>query len=278
MRATSATSRRRRPDKLPATPTTAQLRQFFAAIEPKVGFAGTNTAGASVAKFEVADFFTTIQARVKVAEEQQRRIDRRLATAFNVFHLIEPDENKLSDILADLLDPKGSHGQGDLFLRLLFERVDLGSAAKLTKNATVQREAPTHGILKYLRRMDVFVEAGALLVIENKLDSLEQHEQVKDYLAHLDTCLRGRKSRLIYLTPDGRQPESLSPTALLQEQENARLHCWSYQIELRAWLEDCRRECKAQRIRDFITDFMGYIDVVFRGQPRETDLEEVDEN
>jgi hypothetical protein len=34
----------------------------------------------------------------------------RLATGFNVFHLIEPDENKLSDILAGLLDPKGSHG------------------------------------------------------------------------------------------------------------------------------------------------------------------------
>src|SRR5207237_4404982 len=119
-------------------------------------------------------FFDTINHRVELAEAQQRRIDKRRATGFNVFHLIEPDENKLSDILADLLDPKGGHGQGDLFLRLLFKQLGLGSNPKLTKNATVQREAPTHGILKYRRRIDVFVEAAALLVIENKLDSLEQ--------------------------------------------------------------------------------------------------------
>ena len=137
---------------------------------------------------ELAHFFVSVRHRVEMAEAQQRHIDKRRATGFNVFHPIEPDENKLSDILADPLDPKGDHGQGDLFLRLLFKELGLGSDAKLTKNATVLREAPTHGILKYRRRMDVFVEARAWLVIENKLDSLEQRDQVKDYLEHLQQC------------------------------------------------------------------------------------------
>ena len=157
-----------------------------------------------VARPELEHFFASVNHRVELAETQQRRIDKRRATGFNVFHLIEPDENKLSDILADLLDPKGDHGQGDLFLRLLFKQLGLGSDAKLTKNATVQREAPTHGILKYRRRMDVFVEAGALLVIENKLDSLEQRDQVKDYLEHLQRCTRGRRDQ-IDLPHAGRQ-------------------------------------------------------------------------
>ena len=159
-----------------------------------------------MAKPELEHFFAAVNHAVERAEAQQRRIDKRLATGFNVFHLIEPDENKLSDILADLLDPKGDHGQGDLFLRLIFKQLGLGAHAKLTKNATVQREAPTHGIQKYRRRMDVFVEAGALLAIENKLDSPEQRDQVKDYLEHLQQCARGRQTRLIYLTPDGRPP------------------------------------------------------------------------
>lgn len=191
-------------------------------------------------------------------------MDKRHATGFNVFDLIEPDENKLSDILACLLDPKGNHGQGDLFLRLLFKQVGLGSDAKLTKNGKVQREAPTHGILKYRRRMDVLVEAGALLAIENKVDSLEQPEQVKDYLAHLDKCTRGGQvqSTLIYLTPDGRSPQSLDPVALRQQQLNGRLHCWSYHNELRAWLEECRERCEARRIGDFISDFVAYIESV----------------
>ncbi len=131
----------------------------------------------SVAKFEIEHFFVSVKHAVERAETQQRRIDKRLATGFNVVHLIDPGENKLSDILADLLNPKGAHGQGDLFLRLLFKQLGLGPIAKLIKDATVQREAPTHGIQKYRRRMDVFVEAGALLAIENKLDSPEQRDR-----------------------------------------------------------------------------------------------------
>ena len=211
---------------------------------------------------ELERFFADVSYRVRLAERLQCQLDVRLATRFNVFDLIEPDENKLSDVLACLLNPKGAHGQGDLFLRMLFRRVGLGSDARLTKDGTVQREAPTDRILKYRRRMDVFVQAGALLAIENKVDSLEQPEQVKDYLAHLDNCTRGGRvqSTLIYLTPDGRSPESLSPAALKQYQASGRLHCWGYQNELRAWLEDCRRDCEAQRIRDFLSDFLAYIE------------------
>ena len=65
--------------------------------------------------------------------------------ASTCFTLIEPDENKLSDILADPLDPKAIHGQDDLFLRLLFKQLGLGSDSKLTKNATVHGK-PQHGI------------------------------------------------------------------------------------------------------------------------------------
>ena len=260
----------------------SQVRQFFRGIGSRMDWAQTNVAYNSsrplVPRAELQHFFASVKHRVKLAETRQRRIDKRRATGFNVFHLIEPDENKLSDILADLLDPKGNHGQGDLLLRLLFKQLGLGSHAKLTKNTAVQREAPTHGILKYRRRMDVFVEAGALLVIENKLDSLEQRDQVKDYLEHLRQCMRDRRTRLIYLTPDGRQPESLLPSVIEQEQKSGRLHCWSYQGELRAWLESCRRQCESQRIRDFLSDFITYIDSVLKRELTDSNLEDADEN
>jgi hypothetical protein len=187
-----------------------ELKKFFANIGSRMA--------RDRASFQLQDrkhlkrFFSAVGSRVAIAEKKQRQRDRKEATGFNVFDLIYPDENKLSDILADLLDPKGNHGQGDLFLRLLFKQLELGSDAKLTKDATVHREAPTHGIQKYLRRIDVLVEAGILLAIENKVDSIEQHEQVKDYLEHLRYCtqVRPAPSMLIYLTPDGRPPESIS--------------------------------------------------------------------
>ena len=197
MKAKSTTSARQRVKR-------SQLQQFFADIGSRMELSQTNSVGSSrplVARSELSHFFISINRRVELAEAQQRRRDKRHATAFNVFNLIEPDENKLSDILADLLDPEGEHGQGDLFLRLLFKQLGLGSSANLTKKATVHREASTHGIMKYRRRMDVFVDAGALLAIENKVDAVDQQDQVKHYLEHLQYCSRGNRKKSVLDLP-----------------------------------------------------------------------------
>jgi hypothetical protein len=246
-----------------------ELEHFFIGIRSRMELSESPSVHGSshplVNQVELKQFFAVISHRVELAQAKQHRLDKRLATGFNVFDFIDPDENKLSDVLAALLDPNGNHCQGDLFLRLLFKQLGLGSDARLTNGARVQREARTCGILK-CRRMDVLVEAGVLLAIENKIDSSEQPEQVKDYLEHLRQCTRGRSilNTLIYLTPDGRPPESLVPSVLRQQQSGGRLHCWSYQHELRAWLENCRRECAAPKIRDFISDLIAYIEVVLK--------------
>jgi hypothetical protein len=198
--------------------------------------------------------------------------DKLQATRFNVFDLIDPDENKLSDIIADLLDPKGGHGQGDLFLRLFLEHPDLAfdsNVKKNTKNATIQREAPTHGIPKYRRRIDILINAGVLIAIENKVDASEQEDQVKDYLEHLYYCTRGcpRQLKFIYLTRDRRPPKSLSPLILRMQQQNRSLAIWSYDAELRKWLETCREKCEAQKICNFLADFISYIESSMKSRP-----------
>ena len=258
-----------------------ELERFFSGIGARMGQADTHLAqglpSPLVRVSEVEKFFSVIRNKV---EPQQRLLDRKQATHFNVFDFIKPDENKLSDVLAWLLDPRESHGQGDLFLRLLFKQLDLGADAKLTMDAMVQREAPTFGIQKYRRRMDVLVEAGEWLVIENKVDSPEQPEQVKDYLEHLHRCTRNRsiESTLIYLTPDGRLPESLRPAVLKKCEASGRLHCWNYQVELRRWLEICRRDCEAHKIKIFLTDFIGYIESVLKRESENEQGKEADEN
>jgi hypothetical protein len=268
----------------PQTLNRLELERFFAGIGSRMAQKDTSLANGSpesrVRVSEVEKFFSEIDLKV---EPQQRRRDRQLATRFNVFHFLQPDENKLSDVLAWMLDPKGSHGQGGLFLRLLFgmvfKQVHLGTDTTLTMVAKVQREAPTFGIDKYRRRMDVLVEAGAWLVIENKVDSLEQHEQVKDYLKYLQRCtqLGAIRSTLIYLTPNGRSPQSLLPGILKKHEENGRLHCWSYQSEVRRWLEDCLAITKAQKIKIFLTDFIGYVESVLKREfENQTEKEEND--
>jgi hypothetical protein len=263
-------------------PNHSELRSFFneisAIIESKSAAPLPNRNCESISQIDLEKYFTDVHNRMTLSETQQSRIDKRLATAFNIFNLIEPDENKLSDILADLLDPDGPHGQGDLFLRLLFKKLDLNPDPLLVKNAKVQREAPTYGIQKYRRRMDILVEAGVLLAIENKVDSIEQQDQIKDYLDHLRRIARDRgiNSALIYLTPYGRKPESLAPSLTKDILRSGSLYCWSYQVDLRTWLESCRRKCKAIRMQDFLSDFIGYIESNIKQENEFVDGEDYD--
>lgn len=236
--------------------TRPELERFFSGVGSRMAM---TTAKADVNLRELDQFFGGAERQM----EQTEKLDRKEANGFNVFDLIKPDENKLSDVLKLLLDPKGGHGQGDLFLKLLFNQLGLGADAKLTKNATVLREAPTHGIEKYRRRMDVFVDAGVLLAIENKVDATDQTDQVKDYLDHLQYCTKrnGKRTVLIYLTPNGRRPKNFEAADLIAAKECGKLHCWGYHGELREWLESCRENCEARKIRDFITDFIAYIEL-----------------
>lgn len=222
----------------------------------------SNSSGRLATCSELERFFADINHELKFAEVYQRRVAKKKAQRFNVFDLIEPDENKLSDIIADLLDPNGTHGQGGLFLHLFFRQLGLRASIGDTNNSTVLREATTHGIQKYRRRIDILVESSVLVAIENKVDSLEQPDQVNDYLNHLQWCTKDNKkpSVLIFLTPDGRAPKSVNK----ESSKTSQLNCWSYHVQLRQWLSACHRECAAPKIRIFLDDFATYIESSLR--------------
>jgi len=65
-------------------------------------------------------FFSVIREKRKAFADNYAYFAPKLAPRFNCFDFINPDENKLSEVLAELLDPKGTHAQGDVFLRLFF--------------------------------------------------------------------------------------------------------------------------------------------------------------
>jgi hypothetical protein len=197
-----------------------ELNRFFTEAGSRLA---REEALAEVNPEELNRFFSGAKRQMELAEQ----LDRTEASGFNVFDLIRPDENRLSDVLALLLDPRGAHGQGDLFLRLLIEKLDAGLSNTQTKHAKVQREAPTLRIDNNRRRMDVLVDADDLVVVENKVNAAEQPEQVKDYLEHLRRCIQGRSvgGTLIYLTPGGSVPGSISLEVVKQKVADNRLRC-----------------------------------------------------
>ena len=61
---------------------------------------------------------------------------------------------------------------------------------------------------------------------------------------------------LIFLTPDGRQAE----TATEDMRKSSKYFEWSYKDLLKPWLKECLKECKAEKVRFFIQDFIDWID------------------
>ena len=152
---------------------------------------------------------------------------------FNIFRLLrrETDEVNLhSRFLADLLNPKGSHGMGDVFLRLFLVHCELTAADFHLDTAFTLRENANIDILIQNDR-----EA---IIIENKIGAGDQERQLERY-ADIVTGRRLRY-RIFYLTLTGHVPSSQSSGKLAQREDYHELvRCISYQQHIQNWLTEC---------------------------------------
>jgi hypothetical protein len=210
---------------------------------------------------QLATFFHQFRFRLELLEQTRVHTDRLLATRFNVFDYVAPDENLLSAIIADLLDPRGDHGQGDVFLRLFLTELCGVAAAEMSRVCVTREHCAVH--IDRNRRIDVVIGLDGLGVgIENKPWAQDQPDQVNDYVAHMRREFP-RGFVIVYLSPDGGPPESL-PTArrrtLLAQR---RLREIAYPEHFCAWLELCRKECRAEKVRSFLEDFGRFIETTF---------------
>lgn len=137
------------------------------------------------------------------AKDRQETANRHYGACFNPFARIAIKEIHHSRLVGDLLNPKGSHGQGDLFLQCFLDHLGIPN--------------PSHG------QWDITVETGrvdillwrekpeeCVIIIENKSnnapDQLNQlyrywHEQV--YLWKPMKACDHDSCRIIYLPADG---------------------------------------------------------------------------
>jgi hypothetical protein len=186
----------------------------------------------------------------------------RFAPDYSVFDFIEPDELRLSKILAWFLDPHQTHGQGSLFLRLFLEALGVRIEAEGCDRGEVRTEVSIRE-----GRLDILVSmAGLQVAIENKPWAGDQDTQLTRYFSHFDAP-SAPNYQVVYLTSKGTAP----PEHSIREQERDRriaggqLQLWSYDKEVLVWLTKCRAECRADRVSIFIDEFSRYIQAVFEG-------------
>lgn len=102
-------------------------------------------------------FFEDLAFRLEAVENRERDRDRRLAYRFNIFDYVNPKELDLSKIIAGLLDPKASHGQGMLFLRKFLEMIPEDGFRLPDGGGRVL--VYTEKVISGGRRMDILVES-----------------------------------------------------------------------------------------------------------------------
>ncbi len=198
---------------------------------------------------------------INEAVEEALSSEEKCATNFNLFRVLGIERNEVtthSRLLREILDPAGSHGQRgkplSLFLR--YCRGKGGEFATLPDlgderdwRVTEEDLRPPYG------RMDIVLESTAnstLIVIENKVDSAEGEDQCARYLEWMGTQKAFDRRVLIYLTPKGEAPNSLT----------SGVETLSYEIDIKAWLDDLIPKIKPlalqstlEQYRDVVTSF-----------------------
>ncbi|MCI7549696.1 MAG: PD-(D/E)XK nuclease family protein [Campylobacter sp.] len=157
----------------------------------------------------------------KVYKEYENKVKERRARGihdYNVFDVLETKEVKHSKFIASLLDPKGLHYQGDLFLREFvkicvsndFEFDTSRAKVYIEYGDTKGRYGDTKG------RIDIYItDDNKHIIIENKIcNANDQDKQIYRYIETIkkeNLSLDNDGILVLYLTPnDGKTPSKES--------------------------------------------------------------------
>lgn len=163
---------------------------------------------------------------------------------FNIFEIVNISHKEvyMCRLLSELLNPSGSHHQGNIYLKLFFETLSKNYCDKFNfktpENAEVLREEGIEGC----RRIDITIddiENKQYLPIEVKIYAQDQKEQCKDYLKKAkDKYSQGENARLCYLTIEGHLPDE-SSLGDMSDAERAQIIEISWRKDIIEWLDAC---------------------------------------
>lgn len=193
--------------------------------------------------------------------KQQEEISNAKGESFNVFKLcgVNHYENSHSDIIAEFLNPKGSHGCGNDFLLEFCRIVGLDASQYENADVDVTRE---HQILGGSGRVDIIIEAGtSKIIIENKIYANEGEYQLRKYRNWLNTK-SGEEAPLFFLTLDGRESNDKDMKGLYTP--------ISYESHIMPWLNECIRiAAEKPFVRESLIQYKNLVEDLTNGDVKE---------
>lgn len=177
---------------------------------------------------------------------------------FNIFQTLglESAEIKHSKIIAELLNPRGSHDMGNEFLKLFLEIAN--EDFQKFENSSVEIEKTTID-----GRIDIFIKGNQeTIAIENKIYAGDQPSQLARYSKHA--------TKLIYLTLYGNEPSDYSTNK--DKDTIDKLKLMSYEKDIINWLERCKeKSVNFSYLRETIAQYVNLLKFL-TGQTRRKEM------
>ena len=209
----------------------------------------------------------------KIKEQRKEKFER--GENFNIFNdlgFMSDEVHLHSMFLANLLNPKGSHGQRGKFLEAFLKMLQKSFPAISADSLELDTAVASVEVEKYIGRqtdseggrIDIYLTDGKhSIIIENKINAGDQHHQMLRYWNY-GMSQKGDDTEksfvLIYLTLDGCSPSKDSLGEDLKEND---IVCLSYKSDIRGWLDRCvELASRTPLVRETINQYISTIDIL----------------
>lgn len=209
----------------------------------------------------------------KIKEQRKEKFER--GESFNIFNdlgFMSDEVHLHSMFLANLLNPKGSHGQRGKFLEAFLKMLQKSFPAISADSLELDTAIASVEVEKYIGRqtdseggrIDIYLTDGKhSIIIENKIYAGDQHHQMLRY-RNYGMSQKGNDTEksfvLIYLTLDGCSP---SKDSLGEDLKKNDIVCLSYKSDIRGWLDRCvELASRTPLVRETINQYISTIDIL----------------
>ena len=195
------------------------------------------------------DYTTLLKIVSDISQKYEKKYTEKQKAGeyYNIFNIIgkaSDEVNIHTKFLTNLLDPKGDHGCGDIFLKLFLEQVKVNIGKNINlENSRVYYEYDIGPITENSKnggRLDILIEINNnfAIIIENKIYAGDQPKQL---LRYKNYAAKYRKYKIFYLTPNGYEPsdESTGNNDKYWEEISYEEHIKSF---LENWLKDNKKQ------------------------------------
>ncbi len=225
--------------------------------------------------------FEEIAKAIRAGGDRYNEEKTKLTPEFNAFEMIKMDEMRISRMIAWLLNPEGSHEQGNTFLNLFIEKYNNNTILK--KHRTKLKKSKKVLVYKEYKidentdkgkgRIDILLEFELDddkkfgIVIENKPFADDQEEQIWRYKEYIENKY-DENYFIIYMPgEDEVDPStySIKTKDLKELKTNGRFKTISIP-EIKPWIEQCAeilKDKKANRASKMVKEFAEYINKQF---------------